>query len=227
MEVAELWRYPVKSMAGERISTAEVVERGIPGDRRLAAFELAPNPRNKRLSARDVPGLLRFRASLGSGSARVEGPALESLGWADQEVRRSLSQVCHREVELRPMPEGAFDDSPILVVYLATVAALSRELGSDVDLRRFRANLYLSGPGTTGHGEAELLGRELRCGESLVLKVDKVCPRCSIITREPGTWTNWPQLLRHVVQAHDEVVGVYCRVKTGGTIAEGDTVEVV
>ena len=35
LHVAELWRYPVKSMAGERLVTAELRLDGIPGDRAL------------------------------------------------------------------------------------------------------------------------------------------------------------------------------------------------
>jgi hypothetical protein len=227
MEVAELWRYPVKSMAGEGIPTAQVGERGIPGDRRLAVFEVAPNPKEKRLSARDLASLLRFRASLTGGRTQVGGPDLELVDWDDERVRQSLARVCHRELELRPMPDGAFDDSPILVVYMATPAALSDELGAEVDHGRFRANIYLSGEGTKAHGEPELVGREIRCGESLVLEVTKVTPRCSIITRNPKTWASWPQLLRQVVQAHDEVVGVYCRIKRTGLVSQGDRVEVL
>ncbi|MGC2192274.1 MAG: MOSC domain-containing protein [Candidatus Dormiibacterota bacterium] len=219
MEVAELWRYPVKSMAGERITTAEVGERGIPGDRRLAAFELAPHPREKRLSARDVAGLLRFRASLSSGSVQVAGPELDPSPWDDEAVRISLNKTCQRVLELRPMPDGAFDDSPILLVHLATVAALSVELGGYVDPRRFRANIYLGGSGIAAHQEPLLVGRQLRCGGA-VLEVTSGCPRCSITTRDPDTWAVWPQLLRHLVQTHDELVGVYCRVKVPGPIRE-------
>jgi hypothetical protein len=226
MEVAELWRYPVKSMAGERIRTAKLGERGIPGDRRLAAFELAPNPKEKRLSARDLASLLRFRASLSSGSAQVAGPELDLSPWDDDAVRSMLSRVCRRELELRPMPEGAFDDAPIMLLHLATVAALSEELGADVDHRRFRANIYLQGEGMEAHQEPQLVGRELRCGGA-VLQVTDRCPRCSITTRDPDSFANWPQLLRHLVQSHDEVVGVYCWVKEPGRIKEGDNVELV
>ncbi|HVB13650.1 MAG TPA: MOSC domain-containing protein [Candidatus Dormibacteraeota bacterium] len=226
MEVAELWRYPVKSMAGERISTAEVGQRGLPGDRRLAVFELAPHPQEKQLSARDVAGLLRFRATLNSGAVQVAGPAWDWLPWDDQQVRRRISQQCRRELELRPTPDGAFDDSPILLVHLATTAALSEELDGYVDPRRFRANLYLEGQGVAAHEERLLVGREIRCGAA-VLEVTSACPRCSITTRDPDTWANWPQLLRHLVQSHDELVGVYCRVKLPGRISAGDRVELL
>jgi uncharacterized protein len=226
MQIAELWRYPVKSMAGERITRAELGDRGIPGDRRLAVFELAPNPSPHQRSARDVAGLLRFRASLNGGSAQVTGPGLDPSPWDRPEVRSSLEAVCRRKMELRATPDGAFDDSPILLVHLATTAALSDELGSYVDHRRFRANVYLDGEGIAAHEEPRLVGREVRCGEA-ILEVTSGCPRCSVTTRDPDSWANWPQLLRHLVQAHGEMVGAYCRVKLPGRISEGDTAELI
>lgn len=225
MRVAELWRYPVKSMAGERITETEVGDRGLSGDRRLAAFELGPRSKEKALSARDLASLLKFRASLNPGRAQVSGPGLEDRAWDDQSVGPALSQQCHRELQLRPVPAGAFDDSPILLLHLASAAALAAELGAPVDHRRFRANLYLDGDGIGAHGEPLLLGRTIRCG-SVVLEVTRTCPRCSITTRDPDTWANWPQLLRQLVQAHEEVLGVYCRVKVPGRLVEGCSVEI-
>ena len=226
MKVAELWRYPVKSMAGERIAAAEVGDRGIAGDRRLAAFELGPRSKQKPLSARDLAPLLRFRATLGSDCAQVTGPDLERTAWDDQSVGPALSRQCRRPLELRRVPAGAFDDSPILLVHLATVDALADELGAPVDHRRFRANIYLEGDGIRAHEERLLQGREIRCGP-VVLQVIRACPRCSITTRDPDTWANWPQLLRHLVQAHDELVGAYCQVKGPGRLIKGAPVEVI
>ncbi len=224
MQVAEVWRYPVKSMAGERVGAAEVDDTGLRDDRRLAVFELAPRPSPKRLSARDVPGLLRFRARQEAGTVLVEGPAAEPLPWDAAELRRQLEAVCRRRLELRPMPQGAFDDAPVLVLYRSTLEALSEELGSAVDGRRFRANLYLEGGGLESHQEGSLVGRSVRCGE-VTLRGLKPCPRCSITTRDPDTWASWPGLLRHLVQRHDQVVGVYCGVEHGGRLQEGDQVE--
>jgi hypothetical protein len=226
MQVGELWRYPVKSMAGERIAAAELGPRGIPNDRGLAAFEIGQGSKEKPLSARDLAGLLKFRASLKTGVAQVAGPELGPISWAHESVARSISRQCRRELELRPVAGGAFDDSPILLVYLATLAALSEEMGAPVDHRRFRANLYLEEAGTVAHGESQLLGRQIRCGGA-VLEATDPCPRCSIPTRDPDTWANWPQLLRHLVQTRDEVVGVYCKVTVPGPLAEGDAVEVL
>jgi uncharacterized protein YcbX len=226
MQVGEVWRYPVKSMAGERIVEAELGPRGIPSDRGLAAFERGPQSRDRPLSARDLAGLLKFRASLKTGVAQVAGPELAPVPWDHESVGRSISRECRRELELRPVAGGAFDDSPILLVFLATMAALSEEMGAPVDHRRFRANIYLEGAGTEGHGESQLLGCELRCGGA-VLQATDPCPRCAIPTRDPDTWASWPQLLRHLVETRDEVVGVYCKVTVPGRVAEGDAVEVL
>ncbi|MGA8427371.1 MAG: MOSC domain-containing protein [Candidatus Dormiibacterota bacterium] len=226
MQVAELWRYPVKSMAGERVVTAELDARGIPSDRGLAAFEIGPKSKEKPLSARDLAGLLKFRASLKTGVVQVAGPDLEPTSWDHESVTRAISQQCRRELKLRAVAGGAFDDSPILLIHLATVGALTREMGAPVDHRRFRANIYLEGEGIAAHGESKLLGREIRCGAA-VLQVTDACARCAIPTRDPDTWASWPQLLRHLVQSHDEVVGVYCQVKVPGPLAEGDPVAIL
>ncbi|MGH7706246.1 MAG: MOSC domain-containing protein [Candidatus Dormibacteria bacterium] len=226
MEVAELWRYPVKSLAGERMDACEMGQRGIPGDRGVAAFELAPHPSQNWRSARDVPQLLQFRARLQAGPPEVAGPELDWTPWDQPEVRSAISERCRREMELRSMPGGAFDDSPLLLVHLATLRSLGQELGAEVDRRRFRANLYLDGPGIEPHQEPQLAGRQIRCGAA-VLEVIRGCERCSITTRDPDTWASWPQLLRHVVWAHQELVGVYCRVKVEGAITVGDTAELL
>ncbi|HVC38392.1 MAG TPA: MOSC domain-containing protein [Candidatus Dormibacteraeota bacterium] len=224
MQVAQLWRYPVKSLAGERVGAVELADRGIAGDRRLAAFALVARRRDQPLSARDVPRLLRFRGRFRSGSAEVSGPDLEWSPWKAEAVGSRLNQECGRELELREVPEGAFDDAPILLLHQATATALTAELGAYVDPRRFRANLYLAGEGIEAHQEHQLAGRELRCGTA-VLEVLGGCPRCSVPTRDPDTWASWPQLLRHLVQTHDETVGAYCRVKVAGTVREDDPVD--
>jgi hypothetical protein len=226
MEVTELWRYPVKSMAGERVKSAELGDRGLPGDRRLAAFEMGPRSTEKPVSARKVAPLLRFRASLSEECVQVAGPALEPGPWDHISVSSSLLRECGREFELRQVAQGAFDDSPVLLVHLATTAALSREMGAPVDHRRFRANIYLDGPGLEAHQEPSLVGCQLRCGTA-VLEVTAPCPRCAITTLDPDTVEVWPELLRHLVWQHQEVVGVYCRVRVPGRVAEGDAVEFI
>src|SRR2546426_2074305 len=70
MHVAELWRFPVKSMAGEPLGRADVRPDGIVGDR--VAYVLGAHGRI--VTARTRPRLLGHRASLGmDGEPQVDG----------------------------------------------------------------------------------------------------------------------------------------------------------
>ncbi|MGH7608950.1 MAG: MOSC domain-containing protein [Candidatus Dormibacteria bacterium] len=221
MQLSQLWRYPMKSLAGEPLEHSQLGSSGLPGDRRVAAFEPEAAQPDKPVSARQRPALLKFRARSAGASVEVWGGDGPWAPWDLPEVAAQLGAACHTRLELRAVPEGAFDDSPILILHLATVRALGEELGRAVDPRRFRANLYLDGPGLGAYEEPGLLGRRLRVGRA-VLEVAAVCPRCTIPTRDPDTWAVWPQLLRHLVQTRDEVAGAYCRIVSPGEVGVGD-----
>jgi len=61
MRVTAIWRYPVKSMAGERLSLAEMTETGLAGDRVVQVYDR----RDRMVTARQFPRLLRLHATLG------------------------------------------------------------------------------------------------------------------------------------------------------------------
>jgi len=66
MRVAELWRHPVKSMQGERLSEAVVEADGVAGDRVWGVLDTATG---RILTARRDPPLLLASARLGDGAA--------------------------------------------------------------------------------------------------------------------------------------------------------------
>ena len=66
MRVAELWRYPVKSLRGEQLDAAELTAAGIPGDRLVQVRR----PGGRVVTARTHPGLLGHQGSLDSEGAR-------------------------------------------------------------------------------------------------------------------------------------------------------------
>jgi len=113
--VAELWRYPVKSMRGERLETAELEREGIRGDRLLRV------ERDGRLiTARTGRGLLSIDPSAGAPEAQLERavPGAELVSTADG---------------------GRFDEMPIQLLGAATAT----EFGADH--RRFRPNIVVAG----------------------------------------------------------------------------------
>lgn len=220
MHVAELWRYPVKSMAGERIAEIQIGGDGLPGDRRVAVFDRLGRRPDHPLSARDHPRLLSFRAHSGPDGPTVEGPGLRATRWDEERVRRAVSEQCRREVELAAVPQGAFDDSPLLVISLSSLRQVGDELGRQVDRRRFRANIYLDGSELEPGSEPTWTGRQLDIGGTVLVALDG-CPRCSVTTRDPDSLEAWPQLLRHLVLTRAEMMGVYCGVERPGGLAEG------
>ena len=90
-----------------------------------------------------------------------------------------------------------------------------------LDHRRFRANLYVDGL----EPEAELgwLGRVIKAGGA-ELEVTSRCERCKVITMDPDTTEATPEVLRVLVERHDERMGMYCRVVRRGRVAVGDFV---
>ncbi|MHB1638948.1 MAG: MOSC domain-containing protein [Candidatus Dormibacteria bacterium] len=221
MEIAELWRYPVKSMAGERITRAEITSGGLPLDRGIAAFDRKGRRPDHPLSARHLPGLLLFAADVVGGEVMVSGPDLPPTPWREDLVRQRLGAVCRRPIELAEVEGGAFDDAPLHLIVLPSVAELAGELAREVDPRRFRANLLISAARQEGRSERRWVGSELASGQ-VVLRVAKECPRCVVTTRDPTTHQQWPQLLRHLAQTRDAMMGVYCEVVAAGQIAESD-----
>ncbi len=101
--VVELWRYPVKSMLGERLESANVDEHGVSGDR---SFALIDNETGKVCSAKrhDLYGrLFEFRAELTSEDPRIARITLPDGAVAttdDPDVSARVSQALGRPVTL-------------------------------------------------------------------------------------------------------------------------------
>ena len=217
-KVAEIWRYPVKSMAGETLDSVSLTDSGLDGDRRWALVDGTVNRAGKLLTNTQDARLMTYKARLASHGVEVATPAGESRH-LDQHFVAELAEAVSRPLTLRDRAGTNFDDSQVLVVNLATVAAFELESGFAVDRRRFRANLYLDG--LEPEEEVGWLGRNIRAGTA-VLEVVKRCERCAVITRDPDTTTTSPELLRILTQTSDTCMGVYCAVVAPGRVAVGD-----
>lgn len=218
--VTEIWRYPVKSMAGDQIDSCEIVEHGLEGDRRWAFIDGSPNRAGKRLTIRQHDGLMGYRARLSNGVVEVESPTGETHALDDGFVRR-LEEESSRSLTLSDMAGANFDDSHVLIVNLATVKAFSEGSGTQVDPRRFRANLYIDD--LAPEEEISWIGRRIHAGEA-ELEVTSRCERCVVITRDPDTAQTSPELLRLLTEQHETCMGVYCRVVRPGRVAVEDFV---
>jgi uncharacterized protein len=117
------------------------------------------------------------------------------------------------------------DCRPISLFSLQTARQLGEEVGVALDKRRFRANVYLDLAEPGGFSENGLVGRRVRIGSKVVVSILERDPRCKMITLDPATAAQNPEVLRRVTQAHDGMAGVYAAVLVEGMIRVGDPVE--
>jgi hypothetical protein len=166
---------------------------------------------------------MTYRAHFADGRAEVLTPRGD-VALIDSSLVSRLASETSRPLTLRELEGANFDDSPILVVNLATVASFGVEAGMDVDHRRFRANFYVDG--LAPEEELAWIGRRVAVGEA-ELEVVSRCERCVVITKDPDTTATTPELLRILTQTRETCMGVYCRVTRPGRVAQGDQIHVV
>ncbi len=225
--IAELWRYPVKSMRGERVEALELLRDGVAHDRRYA-IESSGAPRGKPLlTGAERAAMLLYAASVCGGGVRVRMPGGEEFGIGDPALLRSMEaslpqgnglRVVHSE---RPLT----DVRPVAVLSRETVGQLGRELGQAVDGRRFRANVVLSFEREdAGFAEDALVGRTLRLGAAAMLRVTERDPRCRVVILDPETAVPDAGLMKHLDRRHEGRLGVYAVVAVPGPLRVGDAV---
>ena len=218
--IAQIWRYPIKSMAGERLESTAITPGGLEGDRRWTLVDGSPNRAGKMLTNTQDARLMTYKARLVGNGVEVTTPSgsVERLG---NGLVSHLAETVERPLTLRDSAGINFDDSHVLIVNLSTVHAFALSAGADIDPRRFRANFYVEG--LEPEEEVRWVGRRIRAG-SAELEVVKRCERCSVITRDPDTTEATPALLRVLTETNDTCMGVYCRVAQPGTASVGDLI---
>ena len=218
--IEQLWRYPVKSMAGERVPALKVDWRGAAGDRTHAL-----QGERGLLTARQAPGLLGWSASYGDAHPDPEappephltGPDGAAYPWGAPAVAADLG----REVAFTRALDGQQDlERSLLITTEASHRALEAELGTPIDPRRWRTNLHLVAD-LPAWAELELEGAVLELEGGVVLRLLHPCERCVIPTRDPETQAKWPDLLKHLNRHHATQFGINARVEVPGEIREG------
>ena len=119
------------------------------------------------------------------------------------------------------------DCRPISLFSIQTARQLGDESGISLDHRRFRANVYLDLESGGGFGEDQFIGKALRLGHKAVVTVVDRDPRCKMITLDPDTGEQNPEVVRQLARAHQGNAGVYCAVVVEGTIRAGDEVSLI
>lgn len=230
--VAGLFRYPVKSMAGEPLEAAELGWHGIDGDRRLAFARRGARGGFPWLTASKLPSLVTY-APLRSATAapdalpdRVRTPDGRELDLHGDDFREELSGVHGTPVELIEFKNGIFDDFPISVITAATIAAVASAAERPAETARFRPNVLLEATGEA-FGEDAWVGRTIRFGEGDSGPAIAICMRdlrCSMINIDPSSAAIDPRILKSAGRLNAACAGVYATVTKTGMVAVGDAV---
>ena len=211
MYVAEIWRYPVKSMAGEQLQSAQLTPSGIDGDRLIQVR----NAHGRTITSRTHPGLLGHRGTLdGQGNPLVDG-----LPWTDPTILAAVQKIAGPGSRLvRDDSLDRFDILPLLVATDGSIAAFGR------DRRRLRPNIVVGG--VSGLEEREWPGGELVIGD-VVIGIQDLRARCIMTTYDPDSLAPDPQVLRDIVKRFGGKLALNCDVLRGGSIQVDQEVEIL
>jgi uncharacterized protein YcbX len=234
--VCELVRYPVKSMAGTSTQSALLGWHGLAGDRRFAFRRLGDDSGFPWLSASRVPELILYHpvgCDERTGEplpTHVRTPAGTQVELRSAELQSEVAARFGGGVELMQLKHGIFDDAPVSVISLATIAGIGREAERDLDRRRFRANIVLETHRPEPFLEDGWVGGTLVFGDSEprpAVSVTARDVRCAMINLDPDTATQDKGVLKTVVRLNQNNAGVYGSVLRTGTIRVGDSVRLV
>lgn len=211
MKIKEIWRYPVKTMAGEKLQRVSVGALGIEGDRVVHA----ENVDGRVITSRSHPRFLGHKGSLNTdGSVMVDGRP-----WDSAEVASEVVDIVGPGAKLVRY-DGAerFDVLPLLVATDGAIAAFG------YDHRRLRPNIVIGG--VEGLGEREWPGACLRIGKVLI-GVQDLRLRCIMTSFDPDTLIQDKDITHGIYRRFEGKLALNCFVIEGGEIAVGDEVQLV
>jgi uncharacterized protein YcbX len=209
MYVKEIWRYPVKSMAGEQLERANITPLGIEADRVV----LVLNGHGRIVTARSHPALLGHKGTTDANGV----PMVDGRPWTDPEVLADVLKIAGARSELiHDQSAERFDVLPLLVATDGAIAAFGR--GG----RRLRPNLVIGG--VEGLEERDWPGKKLRIGTA-VIAVDSLRGRCVMTTYDPDTLQQDSGVLKDIVKRFGGKLALNCGVERGGGIERNQEVE--
>jgi uncharacterized protein YcbX len=248
--VAQLWRYPVKSMQGERVASVEIRSDGVDGDRRWGVRD---EHTGRVLTGRREPRLLEAAARVDGEREPVielpDGTVLDGVGattdtalseWLARPVRlveagrhgdraeyfADPTDDSSEAIEWTMPPERFVDAMPLLLVTTASLrAGAALHPDGEWDVRRFRPNVVFDVPGE-GWLEDEWCGRVVRIG-TVAVAPRQPCVRCTMVTRPQPDLTRDLDVYRTLARHHGGTFGVWTEVRDGGVITEGDVAALV
>jgi len=232
-QVEAIFRYPVKSMAGERLEVANLGWHGLDGDRRLAFRRRDDRSGFPWLSASKLPDLLLFAphrredGAQGDLPTHVRTPDGEELPVFGVDLAAEVGRRYGAPVEMMQMKHGIFDEASISIIASDTVREITRLAGQTPDVRRFRPNVVVRLLRPVPFQEDAWVGGVLSFSEgdaAPAIAVTMRDERCSMLNLDPDSASSAPEVMKAVVRANQNNAGVYGTVTRIGRLAVGQTI---
>ena len=226
--VTGIWRYPVKSMAAEPLTTGYLSWTGLAGDRRWAFVrsESAANGfpwhtiREHPAMSTYVPTLLNPERPDNS-AVQVRAPGGRAYRLADPGLADELGP----ELRVMRLDRGTFDAMPVSLITTATISALCDAAGVPGNELRFRPNIVITGTSGRPYAEEEWVGCSLHMGAAIV-RIDRRDSRCIIVNVDPATGQPDAPVLKIIGQRRGAKAGVYASTAQPGLVRLGDPVTI-
>jgi uncharacterized protein YcbX len=231
--VEAIFRYPVKSMAGEQLEVANLGWYGLDGDRRLAFRRIDNRSGMPWLTASKLPDLLLFAAKRREDSAQadipthVRTPDGQEMPVFGEDLAAEVGRRYGAPVQMMQLRHGIFDEACISVIATATMDEIGRLAGWSLDVRRFRPNVVLRLLRSVPFQEDEWLGGALRFGEdenAPAIAVTMRDERCSMVNLDPDSASPAPEVMKAIVRVNQNYAGIYGAVTRIGRLAVGQTI---
>jgi uncharacterized protein len=231
--VEAIFRYPVKSMGGERLDVANLGWHGLDGDRRLAFRRIDDRSGFPWLTAGKLPDLVLFAphrredGAQGDLPTHIRTPDGEEMTVFSEELATEIGRRYGAPVEMMQLKHGIFDEASISVIASDTVREIGRLAGRSLDVRRFRPNVLVRLLRSAPFQEDEWVGGMLSFGEgddAPAITVTMRDERCSMVNLDPDSASPAPEVLKAVVRVHQNTAGIYGAVTRIGRLAVGQTI---
>jgi uncharacterized protein YcbX len=231
--LSAIFRYPIKSMAGERVDSARMGWDGVEGDRRLAFRRLADRGAFPWLTASRLPELLLYKPIGRQDTAgeplptHVRTPDGGEYALTDEALVKEIATRHRADVELMQLKHGIFDEAAVSVIALGTIGSIAREAGVDADIRRFRPNLLIDTKNADPFEEDRWVGKILEFGSEgtgPAISVTMRDLRCVMLNLDPETAEANARVMKSVIRMNENYAGVYGTVVRTGEVRVGQAV---
>lgn len=235
-KIAEIWRYPVSSLAGERIASACLTIGGVVDDRQFGLIDGETGlPAAPEKHARWRKALLLKANGVAGQLPTITFPDGLCRPVDDQALNGMLSGyfgfdavlAAHEAIDGYPDFPRTEQRHPHFPVHVLTTASLRRiaevRQTDAVDVRRFRPTVLIETGEASGFVEKNWIGHSLRLG-AVRLRAEEETTRCGITFIAQPEIEDDPEVLRSILRHNKRHLGINCTVDATGTLHVGDEV---